>query len=414
MAWQRYHTVWALLVFGWIGNYVVRMAFSPLLDPVMREFGLSYAQGGFLFSVFFYGYIAMQVPAGLLGDRLGRKRVLVTGILLVAGAALVTGLAPTLAVLGLARLLTGLAQGMYFANDRPIIAAATPPDRQALGQGVSFSGLGLGTALGVVAGGALGEVLPWRQVFLVLTVLPLVSATLIGRHVPEPPRAPASPGPGRHAAGARDVFRSRDLWLLGTAGMAPIWSQWLIGAWGPALFAEAGVADLGRSALYASLLGVAALPGLFSVGVISDRLLARGVPRSAVVAGTILAMAVLMAAMGLTVQRRGPVWLLAGLTFLTSGCVWGVWAPGQAIVAERFPQRVMGVAFGLLNAVSFLASLVAPYVTGWLKDWSGSFAPACYLAAVIGLAGVPLAALVGEGGARGRRAAAGDAGAPRV
>ena len=49
----------------------------------------------------------MQVPAGLLGDRFGRKRILVIGILLVSGAALVTGLSGTLAVLALARLLDG-------------------------------------------------------------------------------------------------------------------------------------------------------------------------------------------------------------------------------------------------------------------------------------------------------------------
>ncbi|HEV8307140.1 MAG TPA: hypothetical protein VGW35_05685, partial [Methylomirabilota bacterium] len=66
MPWQDYHTVWALLVFGWIGNYMIRMAFSPLLQPVMAEFGLRHAEAGFLFSVFFYGYIAMLVPAGLL------------------------------------------------------------------------------------------------------------------------------------------------------------------------------------------------------------------------------------------------------------------------------------------------------------------------------------------------------------
>ena len=64
------------------------------------------------------------------------------------------------------------------------------------------------------------------------------------------------------------------------------------------------------------------------------------------------------------------------------------------MVAELFPQRVMGVAFGFLNAVSFLASLAAPYVAGWIKDRSGSFAPACYLAGVIGLLAVPLALLV--------------------
>jgi MFS family permease len=398
LRWQDYHAVWALLVFGWICNYVVRMAFSPLLEPIMAEFGLSHAQGGFLFSVFFYGYVAMQVPAGLLGDRFGRKRVLVIGILLVAGAALVTGLSRTLAVLALARLLTGLAQGMYFANDRPIIAAATPPDRLALGQGVSFSGLGVGTALGVLVGGALGELMPWRLVFLVLAVLPLCSATLIGRFVHDPGR-PRRVAPGARVSGAEvaAVFRLRDLWLLGIAGISPIWTQWLVGTWGPALFAEVGVRELGRSALYASVLGIAAPPGLLAVGALSDRLLRRrGTPRRTVVAGGIAATAVLAACMGWIVQAQGPAWLLALVMFAASFCFWGIWAPAYALTAELAPRGAMGVAFGVLNSVAFTSSLVAPYVTGWIKDWSGSFAGGCYLAALIGVAAVPVARAVGS------------------
>jgi ACS family D-galactonate transporter-like MFS transporter len=443
--WQPYHTVWALVVFGWIGNYVVRMAFSPLLEPVMAEFGLSHAGAGFLFSVFFYGYMVMQIPAGFLGDRFGRKRVLVCGIVLVSGATLLTGLAPTLFVLGLSRLLSGLAQGMYFANDRPIIATVTPPHRLALGQGISFSGLGLGNALGVVAGGVLGAVLPWRAVFLVLMGLPLVAATLIGWLVPDVGRrpgagrspgdpvtrplvpaearadlpaaradtaglrtdvsAPPSDAPARHAmapaagrpaaeAGPAQVFRHPDLWRLGLAGMCPIWTQFLIGTWGPAFFVELGVQEMARSALYASLLGVAAPPGLLAMGALSDGLLRRGLARKVVVGMGLLGMAVAVALMGLTVQLRGPAWLLAVLVFVTSFFLWGVWAPVYATIAELFPPRVMGVAFGFLNAISFVSAVLTPYVNGWIKDWTGSFAWGCYVAAVIALAGVPVALAV--------------------
>ena len=396
MVWQAYHTVWALIVFGWIGNYVVRMAFSPLLEAVRDEFALSHAQAGFVFSIFFYGYLAMQVPAGLLGDRLGRKRILVTGILLVAGSALLTGFASTLFVLGAARLLTGLAQGMYFANDRPLIASATPRERAAVGQGVSFSGLGLGTVLGLVVGGALGALMPWRRVFVLLSVLPLLSATLIGLLVPEPPRAgTGAPGRDRPATDARTsrtraVFGDRSLWLLGGAGMAPVWTQWLIGTWGPALFAEVGVPPIGQ-ALYASLFGIASLPGLLTVGAVSDGLRRRGVERTTVFAAASLVLAVLVALMGLAVQLRAAAWLLAVLVFLASLFVWGVWAPIQALVAELFPPRVLGRAFGLLNATAFLSSLVAPPVSGWIRDASGSFAGGCYLAAVVALLGAPLA-----------------------
>ena len=393
MPWQSYHSIWALLVFGWICNYVVRMAFSPLLEPIMAEFGLSHAQGGFLFSVFFYGYVAMQVPAGLLGDRFGRKRVLVIGILLVAAASLATGLSGTLAALVLARLVTGLAQGMYFANDRPIIAAATPPDRLAVGQGVSFSGLGVGTALGVLVGGALGELMPWRQVFLILAVLPLVSATLIGRRVPDLGGASGARASGEEVAA---VFRSRDLWLVAIAGIAPIWTQWLVGAWGPALFAEVGVKELGRTAVYASVLGIAAPPGLITVGALSDRLLRRGVPRRTIIAGMIAITAVMVACVGVVVQARGPVWLLALVVFVTSFCFWGTWAPVYALTAELAPRRAMGIAFGVLNGVAFIGALIAPYVTGWIKDWSGSFAGGCYLAALVQVAAVPVALAMGS------------------
>src|SRR5262249_43592036 len=289
--WQPYHTVWTLVVLGWIANYMVRMALSPLLEPVMAEFHLSHAGAGFLFSVFFYSYLGMQIPAGFLGDRFGRKRVLVLGILIVAASSLATGLAPTLLALGLARLLTGLAQGVYFASDRPIIAAATPRDRLALGQGISFSGLGIGNALGVIVGGALGELLPWRQVFLLLAVLPLISAALIGRFVPEVLGGSAAADAGSREPERAGGFGHRGPWVLGLAGMCPIWTQFLIATWGPALFAELGVRELGRSAAYASLLGFAAPPGLLALGWLSDRLARRGVARKVVLAGAILVMA---------------------------------------------------------------------------------------------------------------------------
>jgi MFS family permease len=190
------------------------------------------------------------------------------------------------------------------------------------------------------------------------------------------------------------VFRLRDLWLLAIAGIAPIWTQWLVGTWGPALFAEVGVRELGRSAVYASVLGIAAPPGLILVGTLSDRLLRRGIPRRTVVAGMIAITAVLAAGVGLVVQARGPVWLLALVVFACSFCFWGTWAPAYALTAELAPRRAMGIAFGVLNGIAFIGALAAPYVTGWIKDWSGSFAGGCYVAAIIGAAAVPVALAV--------------------
>ena len=95
-------------------------------------------------------------------------------------------------------------------------------------------------------------------------------------------------------------------------------------------------------------------------------------------------------------QARGPVWLLALAVFATSFCFWGTWAPVYALTAELAPRRAMGIAFGVLNGVAFIGALVAPYVTGWIKDWSGSFAGGCYVAALLGIVAVPVALAVGS------------------
>src|SRR2546429_8245785 len=102
----------------------------------------------------------MQIPSGILGDRFGRRRILLLGLLGGALAAELTGLAGSFTTLFLARALTGAFQGSLFANDRAIIATVTPPGRIGLGQGVSFSGPGLGLTFGLVIGGPPVRVLP--------------------------------------------------------------------------------------------------------------------------------------------------------------------------------------------------------------------------------------------------------------
>ena len=107
-------------------------------------------------------------------------------------------------------------------------------------------------------------------------------------------------------------------------------------------------------------------------------------------AAAILAMAVLTFALGAAVGARAPAWLLAVLVFATSFFIWGAWPAAFATMSGLFPPRVMGFAFGLFNAICFVASPLAPYVTGWIRDWTGSFAGGCYFAGALGLLAVPV------------------------
>jgi ACS family D-galactonate transporter-like MFS transporter len=387
-----YYAVWALLVYAWIANYLVRMALGALLPPIMAELRLSYTEAGFLSTAFFYAYMAMQFPAGAFGDRFGRRRSLITGMLLVALASLSTGLAGSFTALFVARLLTGISQGFLFSNDRVIIAAVTPRHKMALGQGISFSGPGLGTTLGLLVAGALGAIVAWRTVFMLFALPPLLATLLIWRLVPEPP----------HHASVVDsawpfsrVLRARDFWLLGLTGIMPVYIQFILATWAPLLFAELGVADLARSALLASLQGLPAPFALLISGLLADRFHRRGVPRKLIMAGTLFLTALSVMGMGLLVHLHAAPWLLAVLMLATSFFFWCAWGPAYAVFGELFPASVLGKAFGLYNTVCFVGAIVGPVLTGYMRDVTGSFAIALAASGALCLVSVLTALLLG-------------------
>jgi MFS transporter, ACS family, D-galactonate transporter len=388
MAAPSYYVVWAIIVYAWVANYLIRMSLGSLLPPIMEELALSYTSAGFLSTGFFYAYMLMQVPAGYLGDRLGRKRMLVAGLVLSAVSSVLTGLAGSFVALFGARFLTGLSQGFLFSNDRVIIAATTPRDKMALGLGISFSGPGVGTTLGIFLAGALGAWMAWRNVFFVFALPPLSAAVLLWLFVPEPSRADAAADP---AWPFRRVLRSRQFWLLGASAVMPVYAQFVLAVWGPLLFVEVGVRDLGRAAFLASFQGLMAPLGLLVSGLVADRMRSRGVGGGAIIASSTLLLTAALAAMGLAVSRHAAPAVLEAVMLVASFAIWCTWSPVFATLEGAFPPSVLGRAFGAFNTAAFLGGVVGPHLTGFLRDLTGSFAVPIYVMAALSLAGAATA-----------------------
>ena len=381
-----YVLVWLLLIFAWAANFVIRIGFSALLPSIMSELSLCYTRAGLLASAFFYAYVIMQIPSGLLGDRYGRRRILLLGLLGGALSAGLTGLAGSFAALFTARALTGAFQGSLFSNDRAIIATVTPPDRIGLGQGVSFAGPGLGLTAGLVIGGLLVEVLPWRTVMMLFGLGPIAAALLIARFVPSPAPSTAQEPLGRRLGG---LFANGPLWLLALASLCAIANQFILATWAPLFFQEAGVTDVGRAGIYAALQGIAASLGMIVGGFTHDRLARRGFESKTVIVAGLAALALSMLAMAAVIAQRS-VPALAMLVFLAAFFCWSIWGAVYTLLGRMVRAEDLGAAFGWSNSISFLGAIVGPIATGWARDLTGSFSAGCLLAAVLAAAGVAL------------------------
>jgi predicted MFS family arabinose efflux permease len=385
-----YVRVWLLLIFAWAANFVIRIGFSALLPSIMGELELSYTRTGLLASAFFYAYVIMQIPSGLLGDRFGRRRILLLGLLGGALSAGLTGLAGSFSALFIARALTGAFQGTLFSNDRAIIVTVTPADRIGLGQGVSFAGPGLGLTVGLVVGGLLVEVLPWRTVMMLFGLGPVLAALLISRYVPAP-----APAQGRVPVGQRlrRLFANGPLWLLGLVSLCAIANQFILATWAPLFFQEVGVADVGRAGSYAALQGIAASLGMIVGGWAHDRLARRGYGSATVIVAGLAALAVSMLAMAGVIGQRSVLGL-AVLLFLAAFFCWSIWSGVYTLLGRMVRAEDLGAAFGLGNSISFVGAIVGPIATGWLRDLTGSFGAGCVLAAALAISGAVLARAV--------------------
>lgn len=141
------------------------------------------------------------VTVGRLADLVGRRRLLLTGILLFILASVVCGVAPTLWMLIAARAAQGLGAAVMMTLTMALVVETVPKGRVGSAMGVLGTMSAIGTALGPSLGGALMAVFDWRAIFLVNAPLGLAAFLLARRHLPPDGSRRASDRAGFDTAG---------------------------------------------------------------------------------------------------------------------------------------------------------------------------------------------------------------------
>jgi len=376
---RYYVAVWFILFGGWILVYFIRISFSPALPLIINELSISHGAAGLLANSYFYAYTMMQLPAGYLGEKFGRKRMLITAALLWSATSFLTAEARSYEGLFAARFASGISHGLYFSNDRPLVSSATPKEKVGLGQGVSFTGPSTGMALGLVISGWVAELMGWRLVFYLLAIPPLIMAGVFAVMLREPK---GGADLGRGVVSRAALLRRRAIWLIYLGGIPGMYAVWVLGIWLPTALLEYGVKSVALVSGISALVGAAGVPGLVLLGFLGDRLWRRGVARGWLIGGAGLVMAASLYLLGLSINTGQPLLVIVLLIAVAGFFHWGAFAPMYALMSHHVSPIVLGTAFGLMNGIHFTGSLVSPWMTGLIRDVTGSFTWGFYAASL--------------------------------
>jgi multidrug resistance protein len=158
---------------------------TGLLPEMGTDLGVSEASVGLLVSVFAFTVVLTSPILTHFTSRFPRHLLLVGLIIVIAIGAAGTALAPTYGVLVAARIVGGLAHGVFWAITGAYAAHLVPREQVGRALAVSSSGGTLAFVLGVPLGTALGQAVGWRYAFGILAALIVVGAVLVWRLLPD-------------------------------------------------------------------------------------------------------------------------------------------------------------------------------------------------------------------------------------
>jgi EmrB/QacA subfamily drug resistance transporter len=337
------------------------------LPTLAHAFDASFQQVQWIVLAYLLAITTLIVSVGRLGDLVGRRRLLLAGILLFTVASVLCGIAPTLWLLIVARAVQGLGAAVMMALGMALVGEAVPKAKTGRAMGLLGTMSAVGTALGPTLGGVLIAAPGWRAIFLVNLPLGIIALLLAYRCLPAG-RAPAKADrPGFDRLGTLLLALT-----LAAYALAMTIGRGSFGALNAALLLATGLG----AALFAAVEARTASP-LIRLELFRNPVLSAGLAASVLV--LTVAMATLVvgpfylsrglgldpAAVGL-VMSSGPIF--SALSGVPAGRMVDRWGAAfmsnvglAAMAAGAFALAMLPATFGIAGYVVALAILTPGY-----------------------------------------------------
>ncbi|WP_428492930.1 MFS transporter [Rhodopila sp.] len=402
MTHRRYWVYFLLFVFNVI-CYLDRINMSVAGRSVAQEFALSPLQLGYLFSSFLWAYVAMMLPAGRLVDGYGAHRVAAIGAAFWSVAQMLTGLASGFGTMLLVRLGLGAGEAPTFPVSYRGVRDWAPSTERGLAVGLIQAGTMFGPALSAPLVAWLIEATSWRWSFAITGAIGLIWVVVWLVFVSTPERTTWLPEPERQrilaqrhggerladhdGVGYRGLLRSPSMWGLAVSQGCAVYSVYLYLSWLPNYLQTVRGLSIVNSGLFTSvpfLVGgaVIILTNWIGDAILTPETMRRGGRRIVVV------VCLLLCSLGVAIPFVGSLTAVVVLTIFPVSFGGTASATNAALASDLLrSQADAGRAFAFMVLGGNVFGLLAPIVTGYIVQVTGSFSSAFVLAGTLSLIG---------------------------
>jgi EmrB/QacA subfamily drug resistance transporter len=195
---EKARQIWVLILAS-LASFMVALdatVVTTALTTIHRDLGVSVANLEWIVNAYTLSFAVLLIPAAALGDRFGRRRMFVAGLLLFVGASAACALAHTIGWLIAARTIQGCGAALVGPLALTLLSAAFPPQQRARALGIFGSITGLALIAGPVVGGIIAQGLAWQWIFWLNAPIGLLVVALVLSRVQESfgPRTSLDPG----------------------------------------------------------------------------------------------------------------------------------------------------------------------------------------------------------------------------
>ena len=364
--------VWGILVSIYLIVFFHRLSVGVIVDDLNKSFGMNATQIANLGAMYFYAYTIMQIPAGVLADRLGSKKTVVIGSIIAAAGSIIFALSVNIPMAYFGRLLVGIGVSVVFLCILKIQSNWFPAEKFASMSGLtsfigSLGGLLAQTPLILLVG-----LIGWRSSFVAMGVITLVLAALAILFVKNTPVEmgfdPVNPEEEEVVVESESVMsqlskvvKNPKVWYPAFVFGGVIGGFLLFtGTFGVSyLVSVYSLSKTYAANLISIVLVVAGISNLI-IGGISDKLKRRKLPTIVLAVSTVLAWAIL-------VFLKPPVLIMTILIFII-GITSSIGVMCWSISKEVSNPKLSGMAMSIVNAVGFSFAAILMLVCGKIID----------------------------------------------